>query len=161
MAKPRKPPLASRAELEELAAVYREVDEAYASYRCEGTTECCRFAITGREPYVTSIELAGVERAIAAGGGPLSPRRRALPLYETEGFDEEHTCPLLDRQARCSIYAWRPLGCRTFYCHRAETEAPVSQARLNELVRKVRELADRHQPNGGQGRPLVRALRPR
>jgi Fe-S-cluster containining protein len=140
-------------ELEELAAIYRSIDAEYAGHSCEGTSECCRFGITGREPYVTSIELAAIERAVAARGGALAPKRRALPIAK-----DERTCPLLTGEARCAIYAWRPVGCRTFYCARAKSDAPVSRARLNELVRQVRELADRHRPGGGQGRPLSRAF---
>ncbi len=136
-----------------LRSIYREADALYAGHRCPGSTECCRFAITGREPYVTTIEVALVERARAALGGPLSPRRRALPIAA-----DEHTCPLLNREGGCAIYADRPLGCRTFWCDRTDRDRVVRQRELNQLVRKVRELAERHQPTAVQGRPLRKAL---
>lgn len=145
-----------RALFEELEAIYRDADALYASHRCPSTTECCRFGITGREPYVTSVELAFVERAIAARGGPLSPRRRALPLAPSGAG--ERTCPLLDAQARCSVYASRPLGCRTFWCGRAEADRKVAQRELNELVARIKALAMRHEPRGDVGRLLTRAL---
>jgi Fe-S-cluster containining protein len=129
--------------LDQLAALYRDVDERYAGYRCEGATECCRFGITGREPYVTPLELLAIRRAVAARGGALSPRKRALP---------ERTCPLLDQQARCTVYAWRPLGCRTYWCHRAESTSPVAHAERTAFVRRLQAL------DGEKGRPLSRLL---
>lgn len=142
-----------RALFEELAAIYREADGLYAGHSCPGTTECCRFHITGREPYVTTVEVAVLRHAIAARGGSLSPKRRALPMASNEG-----TCPLLTTERKCAAYADRPLGCRTFWCDRASADSPVRQPALNELVRKIRELAERHAPGAVQGRPLRRAL---
>jgi uncharacterized protein len=152
-----RPPPEERALLDELADVYRDADALYASHRCAGTTECCRFGLTGREPYVTSIELSAVRKAVAARGGPLAPRRRALPLAPA---GDERTCPMLDAAARCSIYVSRPLGCRTFWCHRAEADQKVSQRALNDLVARIKAIAARHEPGGEVGRLLTRALRP-
>lgn len=142
-----------RALIRELEGIYEEADALYAGHACEGTTECCRFHITGREPYVTTVEVAAVARAVAARGGPLKDKKRALPLMKDEG-----TCPLLDRDNRCAVYAARPLGCRTFWCDRASYDAPVKQKQLNALVRRVRELAERHAPGAVQGRPIRKAL---
>jgi Fe-S-cluster containining protein len=142
--------------LAELAALYREVDTLYAGWSCPGTTECCRFGVTGRQPYVTSIELAAVKRAIARRGAPLSPRKRALPITSDE--ERERICPMLDRNARCSIYADRPLGCRTFYCDRATRGPRATRDELQAVVRKLQDLAARHALGGDQPRPLTRAL---
>jgi hypothetical protein len=141
--------------VDELDEVYREADALYAGYRCEGTTECCRFAITGREPYVTSIEMLAIERAVAARGGPLAARRRALPLWRDR---DERSCPLLTEGARCAVYAWRPLGCRSYWCQRADAPIPVAHADRNQLVRRVQAIAARHRPGGDRGRPLTRVL---
>ncbi|WP_437683218.1 YkgJ family cysteine cluster protein [Sorangium sp. So ce131] len=162
--------------LAELSAVYREAEEIFHGWSCQASTECCRFGVTGREPYVTSIELAAVRRAIAArggpralqgivraDGGPAAPdaqakvdgsagRRRALPNVA------ERRCPMLTDAGRCAIYAARPLGCRTFYCDRASAGAPVRHHDVTRLVRKVQEVAARHEPGGDLGRPLTRAL---
>jgi uncharacterized protein len=144
--------------LDELAAVYRDVDAAYAAYRCPGTSECCHFAVTGREPYVTSIELAAMQRAIAARGGALPAKRRALSMYPGE-YRDERICPLLTTDGRCSIYAARPLGCRSFWCHRADVPADaVARDALTQFVRRIQAIATRHQPGGDQGRPLSKAL---
>ncbi|AUX43187.1 uncharacterized protein SOCE26_046310 [Sorangium cellulosum] len=162
--------------LAELSAVYRETEEIFHGWSCQASTECCRFGITGREPYVTSIELAAVRRAIAARGGPRAlqgivradggsaapdpqakvdggaGRRRVLPNAA------ERRCPMLTDAGRCAIYAARPLGCRTFYCDRASAGAPVRHHDVTRLVRKVQEVAARHEPGGDLGRPLTRAL---
>ncbi len=144
-----------RALIAELMRIYGDADAAYAGHNCPGSTECCRFNITGRQPYVTTIEVAALRAAIAARGGPLRPRRQALPLAPR---GDEGTCALLTRDAKCVVYASRPLGCRTFWCGRASSDGAVPQRRLNELVRSVRELAERHAPGATQGRPLCRAL---
>jgi uncharacterized protein len=142
--------------LAELAALYREVDALYAGWSCPGTTECCRFGVTGRQPYVTSIELAAVRRAIARRGAPLARAKRALPITRDE--EQERICPMLDRNNRCSIYADRPLGCRTFYCERATRGENGTRAELQDIVRKLQDLAARHSLGGDQARPLTRAL---
>lgn len=65
---------------------------------------------------------------------------------------------MLTVEGRCSIYASRPLGCRTFYCERASEGAPVKHKDVTALVRRVKDLAMRHAPEGDLGRPLTRAL---
>jgi uncharacterized protein len=142
--------------LAELVALYARVDALYADWSCPGTTECCRFGITGRQPYVTAIELSLLRHALARRGGPLSERHRALPLL-AQGPDER-TCPLLDRSGRCAAYAERPLGCRTFYCDRAQRGAGPAREELRELVRELQDLAARYQMGGELARPLTRAL---
>ena len=154
--RPRRDPV-EQALLGRLKAVYDEVEQAYATHRCEGTTECCRFAITGREPYVTSIELLAVQRAVARRGGPLKDKRRALPMAH-DSRAAERVCPLLSEDARCAIYVDRPLGCRTFWCQRVTSEGQIDQKQLNGYVRRVQEIAADHEHGGDKGRPLTRAL---
>ncbi|WP_438011426.1 YkgJ family cysteine cluster protein [Sorangium sp. So ce321] len=168
------PPVREAELLAELSAVYREAEDAFHGWTCQASTECCRFGITGREPYVTSIELAAIRRAVASRGGPRalegivraggtgapepaasagdSSRRRALPQAS------ERRCPMLTDAGRCAIYAARPLGCRTFFCDRASAGSPVRHHDVTRLVRKVQEVAARHEPGGDLGRPLTRAL---
>jgi Fe-S-cluster containining protein len=140
----------------ELVALYARVDALYADWSCPGSTECCRFGITGRQPYVTAIELSLIRHALARRGGPLSARRRALPLHADAA--DERTCALLDRSGRCSVYAQRPLGCRTFYCGRAQRGAGPTREDLRELVHELQDLAARHQLGGELARPLMHAL---
>jgi len=137
-----------------LLSVYADADRIFSGYRCPAEAECCRFGITGREPYVTSIELYAIERAIAARGGLKGLRRgRSLPMVT-----EERPCPMLTAEGRCAIYAARPLGCRTFYCDRATSPERVRHDEVLGLVRRVQEIAARHAPDGDRGRPLTRAL---
>jgi hypothetical protein len=144
--------------LAELAALYEDVDALYQGASCDRSTECCRFGITGREPQVTSIELAMVRRAIGMRGGQPSKKHRALPL-RGDGA-RERACPLLTEPGRCAVYAARPLGCRTFYCTRAVLAAPVDRRALREVVHRLSALALRHAPHGDQPRALARALDP-
>jgi Fe-S-cluster containining protein len=139
-----------------LRELYREVDALYAGASCEASSECCRFGITGREPQVTSLELVLVKQAIAARGGMLKAQKRALPI--SADAERERVCPLLDRKARCSVYEARPLGCRTFYCTRADIPREPTRAELAGLVRKLQELAALHERDGDKPRGLSRAL---
>lgn len=144
---------------DDLAALYAEIDTRLAGHACPSTTECCRFGITGREPYVTSIELAYLKRAIAERGGktPLE-RNKGAKRLPVAGLRDERTCPLLGADARCAAYSARPLGCRTFFCERATADRPLSQQETNAFVRRVKEIAAAERPGGDQGRPLTRAL---
>ena len=142
--------------LDELRRIYERADQLYAGWSCPGTTECCRFGITGRQPYVTAIELSLVRHSLARRGGALAPRRRALPI--TRDSAVERVCPLLDRSGRCSVYAERPLGCRTYYCGRAQRGVGPERDDLRELVRELQDLAERYELGGELARPLTRAL---
>jgi Fe-S-cluster containining protein len=148
----RTPPWKNSTARAELLAVYARVDALLAPFSCEESTECCRFGVTGREPYVTPVELAELGHAIAARGSALPrPARspRALPIV-----DEERPCPLLTREGRCSVYASRPLGCRTFFCDRAQGPGKLPRADLNAAARSIADLAARFAPRDPHARPL-------
>lgn len=129
----------------ELRALYREADALFAGWTCETSTDCCRFGVTGREPYPTAVELAELRAAIRARGG--LPKRRTLPLAD------ERRCDLLDDEGRCLVYASRPFGCRTFFCDRAEGPAP-SRAEIQRLARLIADLSARFDPADPGPRPL-------
>lgn len=150
--------MTSEAELlAQLRALYAEVDAVYEGARCDSSSECCRFGLTGREPQVTSLELLLVERALAARGGKLSPKRRALPLSKDR--ERERVCPLLEQPGRCAIYDARPLGCRTFFCTRAELPGRIDRSALKRFVRTLQTLAVQHAPDGDRPRALTSALK--
>jgi uncharacterized protein len=134
----------------ELLALYAEVDALLAPYSCESSTDCCRFGVTGREPYPTPVELAELEHARA---GRPAPRRR-LPMA-----DDERRCPLLTDEGKCRVYASRPFGCRTFFCEKVEGPGKLPRAKVQELSRRVADLAARFSPRDPHARPLTRALR--
>ncbi|HQY62453.1 MAG TPA: hypothetical protein PK141_13730, partial [Polyangiaceae bacterium] len=99
------------AALAALRGLYGRVDALLADTTCDASTECCRFGVTGREPYVTPLELAELLRTVRAIGG--LPKRRGLPLARKAAG--QAWCPLLDDDGRCRMYAARPLGYHTFF----------------------------------------------
>jgi Fe-S-cluster containining protein len=141
-------------ELAALRAIYAEVDALVAGWTCATSTDCCRFGVTGREPYPTAVELAELARAVRARGG--LPKRRSLPLAE------ERRCALLSDEGRCVVYASRPFGCRTFFCDRAEGPSGENVRALprDEIARLGRSIADlsaRFTPSDPGPRPISRA----
>jgi uncharacterized protein len=155
----------------ELLALYAEADALLAGWTCACSAgsspgqplqvRCCQFAVTGREPYPTAVELEEVRHAmrlagvqVAAPRAPRAPRR--LPLAELR------PCPLLSEAGRCRIYASRPLGCRTFFCQGAEApygarvRAPRDEA--NAIGRRIADLSARFAPRDPHPRALTKSL---
>lgn len=162
----------------ELLALYARADALFDGWACAcsgpsraepAIPTCCHFAVTGREPYPTAIELEEVRHAIAAAPppglsrarrpirGPAQPRRQ-LPL--AEGDAGRGACPLLRDDGRCRIYAARPFGCRTFFCDGAEGPGRSKLPRDEALAigRHIADLSARFDPKNPGARPLVRAL---
>lgn len=131
----------TRHDLTALRALYEQVDVVLSGWSCEGSADCCRFAHTGREPYLWPNEWALLERALARRGGG---SRRSLPIAGD--------CPLLV-DGRCVAYHERPFGCRTFYCERASgpTRRPP-RVELAEIGRRVAALAERVEAGVGPRR---------
>src|SRR4051812_8070934 len=83
-------------------ALYAKADALWSKFSCPGTAECCQLSTTRREPWLWPSEWK------------LLSESRPLPPPRPDGG-----CPYLDPDGRrCSVYADRPLGCRTFFCHR-------------------------------------------
>lgn len=133
----------------ELLAIYAETDALLAPLSCDASAECCTFSNTNREPYPTAVELAEVHVAMAAAGGRRALLKR-LPMLELR-------CPLLGQDNRCRIYASRPFGCRTFFCHRARG-GKLPRAELQRLGTRVADLSARAFPRDPGPRPLLKAL---
>jgi uncharacterized protein len=150
----------------ELLALYAEADALVAGWTCTCSApsgeplrvRCCQFAVTGREPYPTAVELAEVRHAMRVAGVEPAPARnpRKLPMAELR------PCPLLSEAGRCRVYASRPLGCRTFFCHGAEppygarTRPPRDEA--NAIGRRVADLSARFAPRDPHPRALTKSL---
>jgi len=114
---------------EAVLALYAEADRLLAGWTCDTSTDCCRFAVTGREPQLWPNEWRVLEKAIASRGVPA----RKLRVVE----DADATCPLLDR-GRCTVYAARPFGCRTYFCERAVgPERKLPRAALADIGRRI------------------------
>jgi uncharacterized protein len=145
----------SSALLEELRGLYRRIDTELDGFGCDASTDCCRFGVTGREPYPTAIELAELERAVRARGG--LPKRRSLPVVT------ERRCTLLGDDGRCLVYAARPYGCRTFFCERARgpagEPAVMPRGAVREIATDIASLSARFAPADPGARPLSRAMR--
>jgi len=155
----------------ELLALYAEADALVAGWTCACSAgaspgqplevRCCQFAVTGREPYPTAVELEEVRYAMRRAGidasTPAAPRAlRKLPLADLR------PCPLLSETGRCRIYASRPLGCRTFFCQDAE---PPYGARIrlprgdaNAIGRRIADLSARFAPRDPHPRALTKSL---
>ncbi len=114
---------------------------------------CCQFAVTGREPHPTPVELEEVRHGMKAAGIGVGDRRR-LPMAEGGA------CPLLAPDGRCRIYASRPFGCRTFFCRHATSDSGARLPRdaVNAIGRRFAALSARLDPRDPHPRPLVRAL---
>ena len=138
----------SRPQEDELRAIYTEIDNHLSGWTCETSTDCCRFGVTGREPYPTAIERAELERAVRARGG--LPKRRTLPLAD------ERRCTLLGDDGKCLVYASRPFGCRTFFCNRASGPGKLPKQEIARLSRAIADLSARFDRVDPGPRPLSR-----
>lgn len=121
--------LARRRARDETRHVLREGSRAWAPFSCPGTAECCQLAVTKRPPWLWPSEwdvlLEHLRRA-----------RRPLPPARGDGG-----CPFLDEPGRrCTVYDARPLGCRTFFCHRVTGPARVPADETNALLERLAAL---------------------
>src|SRR5437588_9112441 len=86
-------------------AIYRELAARPIERNCIQRTDCCRFRLTGRTPFLTKGEALVAAKAVRASGRKLLPESVA------------GACPLLNHATgRCLIYEGRPFGCRTHFC---------------------------------------------
>jgi hypothetical protein len=131
------------AALEEVRAVYRELEARPVQRACVRRTECCQFKLTGRTPMLTRGE------AIVAAKGLRASGRKALPERD------DGACPLLRENGACMIYADRPFGCRTHFC--AAAGGPYARGEVLDLIRRLEAVDARL---GGDGpRALPAAVR--
>ncbi len=120
------PPHLQRRARSEVAAVYRRADAAYGPFCCPASGECCQLAKTGRPPWLFEAEWRYLQHALAEAGRSLPPAR------------EDGGCPFLDEQGRrCTVYAARPLGCRTFFCGRRTGRGREPTEEMSHLTRRL------------------------
>jgi Fe-S-cluster containining protein len=143
-------------DLDALRALYADADRALEGWTCELSTDCCHFERTGREPYLWPNEWALLERAMAARG--MAPRRAVPARGEARARNlavVDRRCPLLGRDGRCTVYAERPFGCRTFFCERGTGPTPrPPRTELTALGRAIAALAQREDPSCDGPLPL-------
>jgi hypothetical protein len=125
--------------LRELLAIYRQADAAYAPFSCPASGECCQLAKTQRQPWLWYPEWQ------------LLASRHPLPLRREDGG-----CPYLDAVGRrCTVYADRPFGCRTFFCERIQGPARQPVGTVDALLRRLEAVSQRVRPALTGPRPLL------
>jgi uncharacterized protein len=117
-----------RQALEEVRAIYRELESRPVERACTRLTECCQFKLTGRTPQLTKGEAILAAKALRASG------RKAMSERD------DGACPMLRENGACMIYQDRPFGCRTHFC--AAAGGPYSRAEVLDLIRRL-EAVDR------------------
>lgn len=125
--------------LRELRAIYRQADAAYAPFSCPASGECCQLSTTRRQPWLWYPEWK-----LLASHRPLPPPR------------EDGGCPYLDAEGRrCTVYADRPFGCRTFFCERIRGPARQPADTVDALLRRLEAVSQRVRPSLTGPRPLL------
>ncbi|MBM4379367.1 MAG: YkgJ family cysteine cluster protein [Deltaproteobacteria bacterium] len=129
-----------RAVLNEVRAVYRKADAAWAPFSCPASGDCCQLQRTGRQPWLYAGEWAVLVESLH--GRPLPPPR------------EGGGCPFLDASGvRCGAYADRPFGCRTFFCERVRGPGLQPAEVADALLRRL-DAVHRFLDADGAPRPL-------
>ena len=123
-------------------AILAGVDDALTGVACEAATDCCRFRVTGREPWLTAAEWELVVAEVGRQG-------RRLPQRNDE---PDGRCPFLGDDARCRVYAARPLGCRTYYCERV-SGAPARPSAFRDAARRLAALSASPAARDDDGKP--------
>lgn len=132
--------------IDEVRAVYADVEKLDLSRDCIARTTCCHFRLTGKTPMLTAGEALVAARGVRAAG------RKTLPA----GSDEKNgRCPLLGSNDRCTIYEHRPFGCRTHFC--TEAGGPYPRRSVQQLIQRLETIADAISPRSDP-RPLADAV---
>lgn len=128
-------------------AVYADLAARPVARGCVGRSECCRFRLTGRVPFLTRGEAIVAARAWRATG------RKTLP----DAAPADGACPMLDpATARCRIYADRPFACRTHFCR--EAGGIVPRADVLDLIRRLEAIDAGLTGGRADPRPLPAAV---
>jgi Fe-S-cluster containining protein len=145
MKRPHRPPNTveeqRRLALEEVRAIYRELENRPIQRNCTRLTECCQFKLTGRTPQLTRGETLLAAKAVRAAG------RRQLPEAANGA------CPLLRPDGKCLIYQDRPFGCRTHFC--AAAGGPYDRAEVLDLIRRLEAVDARLGGSGPRALPAA------
>src|SRR5260221_13274469 len=128
-----------REALDEVRAVYRDLESRPVERACTRLTECCHFKLTGRTPQLTRGEAILAARALRASG------RKALPEQDSGA------CPMLRENGACLIYQDRPFGCRTHFC--AAAGGPYARGEVLDLIRRLEAVDARLGGCGPRGLP--------
>jgi len=119
---------ARRAARLETRALYRLADAAYGPFSCPASAECCQLTKVKRQPWLWLGEWLVLEERLRSEGRRVEARA-------------DGACPLLGADGRCTVYADRPFGCRTYFCHRVTGPAHEPSAQVNALQERLGRLS--------------------
>jgi Fe-S-cluster containining protein len=128
-----------REALDEVRAVYRDLENRPIERACLRRTECCQFKRTGRTPQLTKGEAVLAARALRASGRKVMPER------------DDGACPMLRENGACMIYQDRPFGCRTHFC--AAAGGPYARAEVLDLIRRLESVDSKLGGSGPRALP--------
>lgn len=97
-----------------VAAVYEQVQREIDRWRpvCVVSGRCCRFEEYGHRLFVTTLEVAAFVRE-------LQLREVSRSTSQSSPWDGTG-CPF-QKNKLCSVHAFRPFGCRMFFCDATST----------------------------------------
>ena len=113
--------------LAEIERVYAELDDELRAlgHDCRGCGDCCDLVRHGFRLYLSTLELALVLEQ--AGIGRLPPQREGRCGFQSG--------------PHCTIHAFRPLGCRTYFC---KAEGQHLSELYEKYLKKLKALAERY-----------------
>lgn len=123
----------------EIRAIYDELETRRLERDCQMRTGCCHFRLAGHTPLLTLGEALYAARGVRASG-----RKNLKP-------HPDGACPLLGQDGRCTIYQFRPFGCRTHFCQAAGGMYP--RKHVADLIQRLEALDEKL--GGGGARPLA------
>jgi uncharacterized protein len=119
-------PQETRALEKETRALQAKADAAVAGWTCPSSAECCQLSATGKLPHLFASEWRLVLQE-------LSKQQRVMPPPRADGG-----CPFLDAEGkRCTVYAARPIACRTFFCHRGAGPKAIDRSSIDSLFERL------------------------
>jgi Fe-S-cluster containining protein len=160
--------------LAQVREVYADLEKRSIERNCTGLSECCRFRLTGRTPFLTRGEaLLAMQAARASGrktlpasgggrrgedGGSGRNKARSGGAGTAAGSGSgkattDGACPMLGADGRCTIYLSRPFACRTHFCDAAGGPWPRKEVR--DLIHRLEDIDHRLGGQGGMGLPAA------
>ncbi|HEY8962140.1 MAG TPA: YkgJ family cysteine cluster protein [Luteolibacter sp.] len=127
--------------IREVREIYAELAGRPVSRNCTGVSQCCRFRLNGRTPFLTKGEALVAARAWRAAG-------RKEVVSPADG-----SCPFLGKTGLCQIYEGRPFGCRTHFCEAAG--GPYARHEVRDLIQRLEAVDRKLGGNGGVNLPVA------